>query len=158
MAWCSTPHRRFSGIQFNRNGLRGFEGCPKIFHTTFHCPFFAAYSNELISSASTCISLTDVMIATRILLCIHNETSFIYLETKIEKPWRYKWGSPFYFLKTSFSNFRMPVGYINYDICIMHKSELQCLLIDPLYFSFYLNTCISDNTADRRTLIKPSNN
>lgn len=156
MAWCSTPHRRFSGIQFNRNGLRGFEGCPKIFHTTFHCPFFAAYSSALISSASTCISLTDVMIATRILLCIHNETSFIYLETKIEKPWRYKWGSPFYFLKTSFSNFRMPVGYINYDICIMHKSELQCLLIDP--FSFYLNTCISDITADRRTLIKPSNN
>lgn len=36
----------------------------------------------------------------------------------------------------------MLVGYINYDICIMHKSELQCLLIDPLYFSFYLNTCI----------------
>lgn len=143
MAWCSTPHRRFSGIQFNRNGLRGFEGCPKIFHTTFHCPFFAAYSSELISSASTCISLTDVMIATRILLCIHNETSFIYLETKIEKPWRYKWGSPFYFLKTSFSfSIKKFSIYINYDICIMHKSELQCLLIDPLYFSFYLNTCI----------------
>lgn len=43
----------------------------------------------------------------------------------------------------------MLVGYINYDICIMHKSELQCLLIDP--FSFYLNTCISDNTYSRST-------
>lgn len=43
----------------------------------------------------------------------------------------------------------MLVGYINYDICIMHKSELQCLLIDPLYFkiSFYL----SDNTYSRST-------
>lgn len=151
MAWCSTPHRRFSGIQFNRNGLRGFEGCPKIFHTTFHCPFFAANSSELISSASTCISLTDVMIATGILLCIHNETSFIYLETKIEKPWRYNGEAHFTFwepvslsLSRNFQlmkNFRMLVGYINY-ICIMHKSELQCLLIDPLYFSFYLNTCI----------------
>lgn len=45
----------------------------------------------------------------------------------------------------------MLVGYINYDICIMHKRELQCLLIDPLYFSFYLNTCISDNTYSRST-------
>lgn len=32
----------------------------------------------------------------------------------------------------------MLVGYINYDICIMHKSELQCLLIDPLYLSKYM--------------------